>query len=41
MKHEAVDVVIVGAGAAGCLYAAELARAGKRVAVIEAGRSMT
>jgi choline dehydrogenase-like flavoprotein len=41
MKHEAVDVVIVGAGAAGCLYAAELARAGKRVMVLEAGPAWT
>ncbi|MDQ1302395.1 MAG: hypothetical protein QG595_378 [Pseudomonadota bacterium] len=41
MKHEAVDVVIVGAGAAGCLYAAELARAGKRVTVLEAGPAWT
>ncbi len=32
-----VDVVIVGAGAAGSLYAARLAKAGKRVVVLEAG----
>ena len=34
---EAYDAVIVGAGAAGCLYAAKLAEAGKRVLVLEAG----
>ncbi len=32
-----VDAVIVGAGAAGCLYAARLAGAGKAVLVLEAG----
>lgn len=31
------DVAIVGAGAAGCLLAAKLARAGRRVVVLEAG----
>jgi len=31
------DVVIVGAGAAGSLYAAEFAAAGRRVVVLEAG----
>lgn len=41
MKHAAVDVVIVGAGAAGSVYAAELARAGKRVTVLEAGPAWT
>jgi choline dehydrogenase-like flavoprotein len=41
MKHAAVDVVIVGAGAAGSVYAAELARAGKRVIVLEAGPAWT
>ena len=30
-------MIVVGAGAAGCLYAARLARAGKRVAVVESG----
>ena len=34
---ETVDAVIVGAGAAGCLYAAKLAAAGKAVVVLEAG----
>ncbi len=32
-----VDALIVGAGAAGCLYAAKLAQAGKKVLVLEAG----
>ncbi len=32
-----LDALVVGAGAAGCLYAAELARAGKRVPMLEAG----
>ena len=32
-----VDVVIVGAGAAGCMFAAKLAVAGKSVVVLEAG----
>ena len=36
-NHEAVDVVIVGAGAAGSQLAAKLARGGKRVVVLEAG----
>jgi choline dehydrogenase-like flavoprotein len=31
------DVAIVGAGAAGAMYASQLARAGKRVVVLEAG----
>ena len=34
---DAVDVLIVGAGAAGSLYAARFARAGKSVRVLEAG----
>ena len=37
MPAEAVDVVIVGAGAAGCLFAAKLSAAGKSVVVIDAG----
>lgn len=36
-RDSEVDVVIVGAGAAGCLYAAEFAAAGKSVVVLEAG----
>lgn len=36
---ERIDAVIVGAGAAGGLYAARLAAAGKRVVVLEAGRA--
>jgi choline dehydrogenase-like flavoprotein len=34
---DAVDAVIVGAGAAGSLFAARLARAGRKVVVLEAG----
>lgn len=37
MGDSKVDVVIVGAGAAGNLYAAKLARAGKSVVVLDAG----
>jgi len=37
INHEAVDVVIVGAGAAGSQLAVKLARGGKRVVVLEAG----
>lgn len=33
------DHIIIGAGSAGCVAAAQLARAGKRVALIEAGAS--
>lgn len=36
--HERADVVIMGAGAAGALFAARLSTAGKRVVVLEAGR---
>lgn len=36
-NNERFDAVIVGAGAAGCLYAARLAAAGKSVVVLEAG----
>ena len=35
--HEKVDVVIVGAGASGSAYAAVMAKAGKKVVVIEEG----
>lgn len=40
-RLEKVDVVIVGAGAAGSLYAARLAEAGKTVVVLEAGPAWT
>ena len=37
MTNEKVDVVIVGAGASGTLYASVLAKAGKKVVLLESG----
>jgi choline dehydrogenase-like flavoprotein len=37
MANEKVDVVIVGAGASGSVYAATMAKAGKKVVLLEAG----
>lgn len=37
MSAEAIDVAIVGAGAAGCFYASRLAAAGRSVLVLESG----
>ena len=37
LPSEKIDAVIVGSGAAGSHFAARLAEAGKRVAILEAG----
>ena len=37
MANEKTDVVIVGAGASGTLYASVLAKAGKKVVLLESG----
>ena len=37
MANEKIDVVIVGAGASGTLYASVLAKAGKKVVLLESG----
>ena len=37
MTNEKVDVVIVGAGASGSVYASVLAKAGKKVLLLESG----
>ena len=37
MTYEKADIVIVGAGASGSVYASVMAKAGKKVVLLEAG----
>ncbi len=39
--HEHVDVLIVGAGVSASIFAAVLAKAGRKVVMLEAGKERT